>query len=159
MRSLAAFATLGMSLSLLCACNGNKNHDNNEAARQLFLKSKHLTEEYIDSIQHAADSLAVSRMVENFNVKLTTVNYQFPPDTDLDLTEEENDSLIRMFTRFGATVEKRLKGFAPKKESPDSIAKDSIAAKQVAPKTVAVKPAEVKEAAPPSHISGNQTAD
>lgn len=158
MRIYAALAASTLSL-LLCACNGNRNHENNEAARQLFLKSKHLTEEYIDSIQHAADSVAVSRMVENFNIKLTTVNYQFPADTDLDLTEEENDSLIRMFTRFSDTVENRLKGFAPKKESPDSIAKDSIATKTVVAKQAAAKPAEVREATPPSHISGNQTAD
>lgn len=158
MRIYAALAASTLSL-LLCACNGNRNHENNEAARQLFLKSKHLTEEYIDSIQHAVDSVAVSRMVENFNIKLTTVNYQFPADTDLDLTEEENDSLIRMFTRFGDTVEKRLKGFAPKKESQDSIAKDSIAARPVVAKQAAAKPVEVREATPPSHISGNQTED
>lgn len=143
-------ATL-LAVTVLLSCHGKPEHENNEAARQLFLKSKHLTEEYIDSLEHAKDSTSINRMVENFNVKLTTVNYQFPPDTDLDLTEEENDSLIRMFNRVETTVAKRLKGFA-EKETTDSISKDSIVTKPVAKP---VSKSEVKTAEPPSHTDGN----
>ena len=155
MRTLPAIMAILVAVTVLLSCHGNADHENNEAARQLFLKSKHLTEEYIDSLEHAKDSTAINRMVENFNIKLTTVNYQFPPDTDLDLTEEENDSLIRMFKRVESTVSKKLKGFAAK-EPTDSLAKDSVAIQQ--PSKPVTKPdvrPEVKTEGLPSHTDGN----
>ncbi len=157
MRHLTTFFASLIFLTFLFACNGSRGNENNEAARQLFIKSRYLTEEYIDSIKLAKDSASLNRMVENFNIKLTTVNYEFPPDTDLDITEEENDSLIRMFTRFKTTVDDRLKGFA-QKNSPDSISKDSVAVKptaNVGVKPVAVSNDTVKKAALPSHSAGN----
>lgn len=54
---------------------------------------------YIDSIIQAPDSSALQQIFSNFNTKITTLNYEFPSDTDLELTEEENDSLIRMHKR------------------------------------------------------------
>lgn len=124
MRTILTTAILAMTL--LPSCHHNNNQGNHEVARQLFMKSMYLTEEYIDSLEQARDSASINRIVENFNLKITTVNYQFPPDTDLELSEEENDSLIRMFKRMDSTVEKKLKAFAGKSAS-DSIAADSIA--------------------------------
>lgn len=139
-----------LALMILYSCRGKAGHENNEAARQLFIKSKHLTEEYIDSLEHAKDSASVNKMLDNFNIKLTTVNYQFPADTDLDLTEEENDSLIRMFNRMESTVARRLKSLGSK-ESTDSLANDSILSDKVAVKTVT----SVKTTKLPSHTDGN----
>ena len=124
MKAIYFAALIGMTA--LLSCHHNNNQGNHEVARQLFMKSMYLTEEYIDSLEQARDSASINRIVENFNLKITTVNYQFPPDTDLDLSEEENDSLIRMFKRMDSTVEKKLKAFAGKSAS-DSIPADSIA--------------------------------
>lgn len=148
MRNLSIFAIALMAMTILFSCHGHNNQGNHEVARQLFMKSMYLTEEYIDSLEHAKDSAAVNRMVENFNLKITTVNYQFPPDTDLDLSEEENDSLIRMFKRIDSTVSNKLKAFAGQMTN-DSIAADSIAANAV--KTSGAE----KQATPPSHTGGN----
>lgn len=142
MRHLHIFALAILAIALLFSCHSNNNQGNHEVARQLFMKSMYLTEEYIDSLEQAKDSASVSRIVENFNLKITTVNYQFPPDTDLDLSEEENDSLIRMFKRLDTTVAKKLKAFAGGMPN-DSIPSDSIAADTVKAKT------------PPSHTPSN----
>ena len=143
MKAIYLAAILGMTAML--SCHRNNNEGNHEVARQLFMKSMYLTEEYIDSLEQAKDSAAVNRMVEDFNLKITTVNYEFPPDTDLDLSEEENDSLIRMFKRIDSTVDKKLKDFAGKSAN-DSIPADSIAVDST-----------VKDRLP-SHISDNQNA-
>lgn len=125
MRRVYIIAMCILATSSLSSCKGNKDQNNHDAAGQLFMKSMYLTEEYIDSIRNASDSAAVNRIFENFNLKLTTVNYQFPPDTDLELSEEENDSLIRMFTRLDAIIDKKLKSFAGISDN-DSIPADSI---------------------------------
>ena len=133
----AIFAAAILAMTILPSCHRNNNKGNHEVARQLFMKSMYLTEEYIDSLDQARDSASINRIVENFNLKITTVNYEFPPDTDYDLSEEENDSLIRMFKRMDATVDKKLKTFAGKTAN-DSIPADSIAvdSTKASPKTV-----------------------
>lgn len=94
------------------SCHRNTNSEYSDIAHQLFMKSMYLTEQYIDSMENAIDSTSLLNIVANFNAKLTKLNYQFPPDTDLDLSEEENDSLIRMFKHLDAIVDKKLKKFA-----------------------------------------------
>ena len=125
MKNFIISATSILVMTALLSCHRNNNEGNHEVARQLFMKSMYLTEKYIDSLEQAKDSAALNRIVENFNLKITSVNYEFPPDTDLDLSEEENDSLIRMFKRIDSTVGKKLKSFAEKTAN-DSIPADSI---------------------------------
>lgn len=142
MKNLNILAIVILGMTFMFSCHGNKNQGNHEVARQLFMKSMYLTEEYIDSLENAKDSASVSMMVEHFNLKITTVNYQFPPDTDLDLSEEENDSLIRMFKRMDSIVNKKLKYFAGQLAN-DSIHSDSITSVGNLPTS------------PPSHNPGN----
>lgn len=76
-----------------------------DVAHQLFEKSVRMIAVYIDSIGNAQDSASLQNIVNNFNIKITTLNFEFPPDTDLDLNEDENDSLIRMNKRLVRTIE------------------------------------------------------
>lgn len=76
-------------------------------AAQLFAKSKALIELYTDSVKNVADSASFLRMINAFDNKLSKVNFQFPPDTDLDLTFEENDTIIRMLDKYVEIVEKK----------------------------------------------------
>ncbi len=93
------------------SCRRNTANEHPDIARQLFMKSMYLTEQYIDSMENASDSTSLLNIVENFNAKITKLNYQFPPDTDYNLSEEENDSLIRMFKHLEAIIDEKLKRF------------------------------------------------
>lgn len=89
-------------------CNKKVESYDYMVAELLFQKSARMIEVYIDSISQAPDSAAIKNISQNFNIKLTALNYEFPPDTDLRLNEEENDSLIRMHKRFNEAKRKRI---------------------------------------------------
>lgn len=84
----------------LAACSHHSNTDATDAADMLFRKSQSLVSSYIDSMSHAGDSASFHNLVRNFDNKMTALNYEFPPDTDLALSEEQNDILIKLYSRF-----------------------------------------------------------
>lgn len=123
--------TASVSLSLIgCARKPNKN--SHIHAAQLFEKSLVLLRAYTDSLSIAKDSAHVESLARAYESKINAINFEFPPETDLRLTQEENDSLIKLTDRLVATRRDRLKYFAsPKNDSiplsHTSNAKDSIA--------------------------------
>lgn len=90
---------LFFGLLLLMSCNTNEKKVVADSSELLFQKSVDLINLYLDSIQAAKDSLQYEIIVRNFNWKITSLNYDFPPDTDLLLSEEENDSLIKLYKK------------------------------------------------------------
>lgn len=87
------------------SCVRKELSTDHDVAHQLFEKSVRTIAVYIDSIGNAQDSASLQNIVNNFNIKITTLNFEFPPDTDLDLNEDENDSLIRMNKRLVRAIE------------------------------------------------------
>lgn len=59
---------------------------------------------YIDSIENCTDSLTLQNLRRNFDNKITSLNFEFPPDTDLDMSEEENDSLIVLYKKMKSSI-------------------------------------------------------
>lgn len=90
-------------------------------AEQLFIKSVKLITAYTDSIGNTTDSTAFNRMRNEFDEKLAKVNFQFPPDTDLSLTEEENDSLVRLLEKLRNVIIEKDKNLIPADTVTDSI--------------------------------------
>lgn len=52
-----------------------------------------LVKEYSDILEQASDSASASEAFTRFNILLDSVNFAVAPDTDLLLTEAENDTL------------------------------------------------------------------
>jgi len=87
-------------LIIFSGCVKKEESHDHDVAKQLFEKSVRMISVYIDSVNNASDSAALKSIVKNFNVKITRLNFEFPPETDLELNEDENDSLIRMHKHF-----------------------------------------------------------
>lgn len=96
------FHTISLSILLIFfpGCGKKEESHDHDVAKQLFEKSVRMISVYIDSVNNASDSAALKSIVKNFNVKITRLNFEFPPETDLELNEDENDSLIRMHKHF-----------------------------------------------------------
>ena len=110
-------AALGFGSLLPFSSCGNVKTDNGEAmADQLFEKSANVIKGYTDSLANVADSATLRRLKDGFNEKMSKINFQFPADTDLKLSEEENDSLIRLIDRLVETI----------REKEAALVKDSI---------------------------------
>lgn len=126
-RLLAKTAAVSFVLFLSGACGRNDKNKNFDVAHQLFEKCTRITEAYIDSISNAPDSAVVHRMSDHFDEHMATVNYQFPANTDLLLSEEENDSLIRMHKRLTRVRMNKLEALG--KSESDSVAPTDSAMK------------------------------
>jgi len=109
----------------MCSCHGNKDDNSHAMARQLFSKSISLIRIYTDSIRNATDSTSFKRMTEGFEDKIAKINFQFPPDTYLKMTEEENDSIIKMLDRFVQIVKEKEKTLDIIMSS-DSVTSDTV---------------------------------
>ena len=94
---------------IFISCTHKKEKTTDEPARRLFDKSAVLSVDFIKQIQFAKDSVEVDSIIERFEKKLTEINFSFPPETDYNLTEEENDSLFRLFQEINRVKEEKLK--------------------------------------------------
>lgn len=101
-----------ITVMLFSSCVRNNIPVSHEAAGQMFEKSIQLLATYTDSISKASDSIQVEALINAYEYKINAVNFEFPPDTDLRLTEEENDSLIKMTDRLVEARKERLNYFA-----------------------------------------------
>lgn len=96
-------------LCLLASCRKEERETDRESGEHLFELSERLIKTYADSLEIAPDTTALLRMEKSLTDKMAKVNFQFPPNTDLTLTEEENDSLAQMMKRFREKYDVRLK--------------------------------------------------
>lgn len=95
--AIAAATTL-----LIAGCSEKNNSNDHAMASQLFQKSANLIQLYTDSVKNSTDSAMLKRMSVEFDERIAKINFQFPSDIDLQLTEEENDSLIKLMDKLVA---------------------------------------------------------
>lgn len=112
-----------VSLCGMAGCGNSGEKYDHAVAQQLFQKSVRLIELYTDSMKNVSDSATYRRLRDSFDDKLSKVNFQFPADTDLHLTQEENDSLMRMLDKFVKMVNEKGKSL----NATDSVPSDSVA--------------------------------
>lgn len=87
-------------LLLSGGCKKSGESGSADPSNLLFNKSEALIRLYIDSVKNATDSLKLYEIISHFDNKMTNLNYEFPPDTDLMMSEEENDSLIKLYKKW-----------------------------------------------------------
>lgn len=90
-------------------CRHKDEHNLDMEAKDLFENSIRLIKSYSDSISTAADTARIEYLANAFDSRMTALNFKYPADTDLSLSEEENDSLIKMISRIVELRQQRLK--------------------------------------------------
>ncbi len=121
------YLSLGCAMAIAATgCETKEGDGREEAARTLYERSVSITCQYIDSLNGAHDSATVARITYNLDSELTQLNYSFPPDTHLEISEGENDTLSNLSGRFVQLRDSLLYRFAhPLVLRPDSLASDS----------------------------------
>lgn len=125
MRKLLYASAMAVIASSIVSCGQKADNGRAEAAGSLYHSSVALTLAYTDSLGRAKDSATVIRLVKEFDDTLTHLNFRFPADTDIDMSEGQNDTLSRLNSRFVHLRDSLLYSFAHPAR-PDSIATDSI---------------------------------
>ncbi len=107
-------------LLLSGGCKKSGESGASDPSNLLFNKSESLIRLYIDSVKNATDSLKLYEIISHFDNKMTNLNYEFPPDTDLMMSEEENDSLIKLYKKW-EKVKARQDSIVMKRLPSDSV--------------------------------------
>ena len=94
---------------LLMGCQKKVQNSDNEEKDRLYSSSILLIEEFSNKIKNIKDSLELDSLIENFDKKITDINFKFPPMTDLKMTEEENDSIILLMNKMVELKNQKLK--------------------------------------------------
>ena len=112
-----------ISLTLLVACRYEEKNENTDVeTEKLFDGTLRLIKIYSDSISLAADTTQVAELFRHFNHNLEKLNFDVVADTDLTLSEQQNDSLYSRLTELRSLFERRMREL----ERSYAISSDSI---------------------------------
>lgn len=112
--------------ALAASCSDNNGGHRSEQARELYEKSLKLGLIYTDSISCAQDSSEVMRLSNAYEEELTKLNYHYQPELDLEISEGENDTLMRVSTKLVEIKDSILKKLGKPTELPDSVLSDDF---------------------------------
>ena len=99
---------LGLLLAL-CACgSGNEEEQGPDEATLLYRKTLALTRLYTDSLRLAPDTMSVQEVFKRFNAAYDSLNLSVAANTDLELGEDRNDTIVIALDRLLETRRQRL---------------------------------------------------
>ena len=108
--------------SLFLSCKERKEKQNNVETIHLFNELAQCIESFSNSLSLIKDSAEYYNNSQSIEDSLIRIYYKYPPEEDMKLSEEENDSLIKLMTVYN---EKRGK-FYQKIFGKTSQEKDSL---------------------------------
>lgn len=103
------FTVFFLIIILASSCSKGKEQKQTSDYNSMFDKTVDLFLTYTDSLKTVNDSASYDRIIKTVDDKLTKINYEFPPEVDFALTEDQNDSLIRLSDIFLMEKKKALK--------------------------------------------------
>ena len=96
-------------------------------ANEMFARICRLTEEYTGRLRSAPDSADWAAVCSEYEEKLDKISFSYPPDTDLLLTEGQNDTIHTLMQEYAKERKNRLHGIMHPKVEIDSLnASDSL---------------------------------
>lgn len=115
-----------MALLALSGCKKNATNSLRDDALDLYRQSVKLIAQYTDSFSCTKDSAGLLELNERFEHDLTALNFKFPSETCLEISEGENDTLTNLTDKIVLLRDSLLYRYAHPIESPDSVPSDSI---------------------------------
>lgn len=101
-------AVAGAFLLCLSACSREKSAKDRSQADEMFSRICSLTKEYSERLEAAPDSADWASMCSEFEEKLDKISFSYPPDTDLLLTEGQNDTIHSLMQDYVKVRESRI---------------------------------------------------
>lgn len=81
-------------------CAQEKKKKDRSGADEMFRRIASLTSNFTTKVAEAADSAAWSELCTQFEDSLDRINFAYPPDTDLLLTEGQNDTIHALMQEY-----------------------------------------------------------
>lgn len=119
--------------ALMAGCVKKSNDNNAAAARQLMQESIDLACTYRDSVKQAKDSATVLRLMQDFDDRMTKLNYKYPADVFLYANESHDEALTNITLRIVELRDSILLSLSPYHKVKDAgvgVETDSITGKE-----------------------------
>lgn len=100
MRSKRNIIAVAMGLALFVSC-GVKEEKGTAPSQgnALYNEQKELLTAYIDSLKHLPDSVNAETLLERYQERVLAINMKYPADTDLTMSEGQNEALYKLTDR------------------------------------------------------------
>lgn len=110
--SLLGFLGFSVILFTGWSCGRSHQEGENSEAFQLFSAIRELNMKYIDSLVVAKDSNQVNKLTQTYEERMVKINFSYSPDTDLLMTEGQNDTIVALTSRFALIRDSLLYRFS-----------------------------------------------
>ena len=97
---------------ITAACSKEQTRERSDDCRFLYKESLKLIRSSQKAIENATDSMQADSLYLSFQTKLDSLNFIVGPNTDLELTEEENDTIFRNLMELKEAREAKMKNLA-----------------------------------------------
>lgn len=132
MKSKVLTAILVAVCLLGAGCRRESEDRDRTQAEEMYARICELTKEYTAKLQTAPDTTDWVATCNEYEEKLDKISFSYPPDTDILLTEGQNDTIYILMQEFAKERGRRIHGFRYEELETDSVAAaDSIATKTV----------------------------
>lgn len=108
MRALFYMVMSALALCCFIACGPEKKVKDRTAAHSMFAKIVSLTKSYTSRLENAKDSAEWARLSSEYEDSLVKINFSYPPDTDLLLSEGQNDTIANLVQKYTAVRDARI---------------------------------------------------
>lgn len=98
-------------------CKKEDNSDQGIEARILFSETAYALSSITSQIQSAKDSASIDLLSKILEKRMTDINFSVAPETDFDMTEQENDSLFKLMEVMKSKRQQRLEELATNTDS------------------------------------------
>lgn len=109
---LRYFLNILFLVIFLTSCEKREDKIVNEDARRLFNESAQMIADITTKVQNATDSSGIDSLNRIFEKRITEINFSVPSETDLKLTEEENDSIFKLMKELKKQMSEKLISFS-----------------------------------------------
>lgn len=107
-------------------CSGKKQTEERSSADSLFKAVTALTGEYTVKITEATDSAEWATIAKEYEDSLEKINFSLPADTDLELTEGQNDTIYQLTEAYIAARDARITAIMHPKAPVDSLPNEEL---------------------------------
>ena len=91
------------------SCKEKRTQGIRDDSNILFLKTVEFLVESNSKIELMKDSLELEDLTEQIEKGLTLINFSVLPETDLKLSQQQNDSIIKLLDIYNQKVKKKRK--------------------------------------------------
>lgn len=126
MRKIAyLIGLLVLSVAFAGCAKENKKKDRSDA-NDMFRRITALASSFTYKMEQAPDSATWVELTRQFEDSLDRINFSYPPDTDLLLSEGQNDTIHTMLQQYMAMRDRRIDEILHPVVAADTIPSDSV---------------------------------